>query len=46
MTVQFLGGLVASASLAWLCAWLGFHPERLQIGKFRVAQSHGTINST
>jgi hypothetical protein len=46
MTVQFLVGLVASASLAWLCAWLGFDPEILQIGKSRVAQSHETINST
>jgi hypothetical protein len=46
MTVQFLVGLVALASLTWLCAWLGFHSEILQIEKSRVAQSHGTINST
>jgi len=45
-TVQFLVGLVALASLTWLCAWLGFHSEILQIEKSRVAQSHGTINST
>ena len=32
MTVQFLVGLVALASLTWLCAWLGFHSEILQIG--------------
>ena len=46
MTVQFLVGLVALASLTWLCAWLGFHPEIPQIGKSRVVQSHETINST
>lgn len=45
-TVLFLVGLVALASLTWLCAWLGFHPEILQIGKFSVVQSHETINST
>jgi len=31
-TVQFLVGLVALASLTWLCAWLDFRPISAALG--------------